>query len=109
MLEDSEFRRSLLQQLEGDRKKRLENTKWGLVAKTFKASTFLKVQMPDVIKDASTSKHHTRAIEQVQERIKARAEAEAKAKAKEKSAFGGFSTNLVKSKGMSQSMPVLSK
>ena len=61
ILEDSEFRRSLLQQLEGDRKKRLENTKWGLVAKTFKASTFLKVQMPDVIKDASTSKHHNRA------------------------------------------------
>ena len=110
LLEDPDFRKNLLQKLEGDRKKRIENTKWGLVANTFKASAFLKIQMPDVIKDASTSKHHNRAIEQVQERIKARADAEARAQAQETGAFGGgFSSNLVKSKGMSQSMPVLAK
>lgn len=105
ILDDPNFRRGLLAELDGKRLARNENSKWGLVANAFKASTFLKIQMPDVIKDSSTSKRHNRALEQVQERIKAREAAAAK---EERVPFSGGS-NLLQSKGMSQSMPVLTK
>lgn len=94
LLEDANFRKNLIQELDEKRQERSTGNKWGLVKNAFKATNMLKVKMPDVIKDEAKNKHHNRALDQVKERIKAR---------------GENSGQPPMTKGLSQSMNALDK
>ena len=72
LLDDANLRKDLLQKLDEQRQERVRSNKWGMIKNAFKVTGMLKVKMPDVIKEQAKSKHHNRAIDQVQERIKAR-------------------------------------